>query len=298
MAGTFLEIFVPYWGDPSYMKLTVDSVLAQTSPRWFLTIVDDAYPDATIERYVAAIGDPRITYIKKANNEGITQSFRTSVQVAKQDLIAVVGCDDILLPNYVETVLQAHEEHPEADIIQPGVRVIDAAGRPANTLVDYVKQRVLKPRSASPILLSGEKLATSLLHGNWLYWPSLTFKTASIREVDFRDEFPIIQDLALVMDMILQGRTLLVVPVESFAYRRHTESASSLLIRDGSRFKGERDYFALAATLARAHGWRKTERAARLRFTSRLHALSLMPALSKSGTWKTVRIMARHALGS
>jgi glycosyltransferase involved in cell wall biosynthesis len=293
-----LDIFVPYWGDPDYMKLTVDSVLAQSDPRWFLTVVDDAYPDPTIEEYVAGLDDPRITYVKKPRNEGITESFRTSIQMASQDLVAVVGCDDLLLPNYVETVLRAHRNHPEADIIQPGVQVIDALGQPATTIVDTVKQRLLRPHATSPLILSGEKLATSLLHGDWLYWPSLTFKTSSVRTVDFRDEFPIIQDLALIVDMILQGRSLLVVPTKSFAYRRHTESASSLLILDGSRFEGEREYFDLAAELAHAKGWRRAEFAARLRLTSRLHALSLMPALLKSRKVSAFRIMLRHGLGA
>lgn len=298
MVESSLDIFVPYWGDPDYMKITVDSVLAQTDPHWFLTVVDDAYPDPTIEEYVREINDPRITYVKKARNEGITESFRTSIQLARQEVVAVVGCDDILLPNYVETILRAHRDHPEADIIQPGVQVIDAAGEPTSTLVDTVKQRLLRPASNAPLLLSGEKLATSLLHGDWLYWPSLTFKTSSVRTVDFRNEFRIIQDLALIIDMILQDRTLLVVPSVAFAYRRHTESASSLLLQDGSRFEGEREYFELAAMLTRARGWRRAERAAKLRLTSRLHALSLMPGLLKSRNLSAFRTMVKHGLGA
>lgn len=293
-----LDIFIPYWGDPDYMKLAVESVLAQTDPRWFLTVVDDAYPDPTIETYVRGIKDPRISYVKKPKNEGITESFRTSIQMATQDLVAVVGCDDVLLPNYVGTVLQAHLDQPEADIIQPGVQVIDAVGEPASTLVDTVKQRLLRPSANAPLLLSGEKLAASLLHGDWLYWPSLTFKTSSVRTVDFRNEFPIIQDLALIVDMILQGRSLLVVPEVAFAYRRHTGSASSLLILDGSRFKGERDYFDLAAALTKDRGWRRAEFAARLRITSRLHALSLIPALVKSRNISGFRTMVKHGLGA
>ena len=297
MAEVSLDVFIPYWGDPAYTKLAIDSVLSQEDPRWFLTVIDDAYPDPTVEQYVAGIADPRITYIKKQKNEGITASFRTSVRLAQQVLVAVVGCDDLLLPNYVGIALQAHRDYPDADIIQPGVRVINEAGEPARTLVDTVKQRLLKPRSPAPLLLSGEKLAASLLQGDWLYWPSLTFKSASIRTVDFRDDFPIIQDLALIVDMILEGCSLLVVPAECFAYRRHAESASSVLISDGSRFTGEREYFALAARLARAKGWRRAELAARLRLTSRAHALSLIPALLKARDSSAFRIMLRHGLG-
>jgi glycosyltransferase involved in cell wall biosynthesis len=293
-----LDIFVPYWGDPDYMKLTIESVLSQSDPRWFLTVIDDAYPDPTIENYVSDLADSRIAYVKKPENEGITASFRTSVRMASQDLVTVVGCDDILLPNYVETILAAHDSFPEADIIQPGVRVIDAFGGPASTLVDAVKQKLLRPRISESTLLSGEKLATSLLHGDWLYWPSLTFKTASIRTVDFRNEFPIIQDLALIMDMILQDRSLLLVPAECFAYRRHSESASSMLIMGGARFSGERDYFALAAALATGKGWRKAATAARLRLTSRAHALSLLPTLMKNKDGRGLRIMVRHGLGA
>lgn len=298
MVGPSLDIFIPYWGDPGYMKLAVDSVLGQTNPNWLLTIVDDAYPDPTIADYVSSLSDSRITYIKKLRNEGITASFRTSLQLARQDLVCFVGCDDYLLPNYVETVISAHKEHPDADIIQPGVMVVDAVGEPSKTLVDSVKQRLLKPRSSAPLLLSGEKLAASLLHGDWLYWPSLAFKTTSIRKFDFRNEFPIIQDLALVVDMILHGNTLLVVPEKCFAYRRHSDSASSLLIKSGSRFEGERDYFALAAGLARAKGWRRAELAARLRLTSRAHALSLVPLLLKTGDAGAFRTMLRHGLGA
>jgi glycosyltransferase involved in cell wall biosynthesis len=295
---TSLDIFVPYWGDPDYMKLTIESVLAQTDPRWFLTVIDDAYPDPTIENFVTRIADDRITYVKKPTNEGITASFRTSVQMASRDLVTVVGCDDVLLPNYVDTILRAHEACPEADIIQPGVRVIDATGEPANTLVDRVKQNLLRPKVSGPTLFSGEKLATSLLHGDWLYWPSLTFKTSSIRTVDFRNEFPIIQDLALIMDMILQDRSLLLLPTECFAYRRHSESASSMLIMGGARFSGERDYFALAARLATGKGWRKAATAARLRLTSRAHALSLLPTLMKNKDGRGLRFMVRHGLGA
>jgi glycosyltransferase involved in cell wall biosynthesis len=295
---TSLDIFVPYWGDPEYMKLTIESVLAQTDPRWFLTVIDDAYPDPTIENFVAGIADRRIKYVKKAQNEGITASFRTSVQLASQDLVTVVGCDDVLLPNYVETILHAHETCPAADIIQPGVRVIDASGESVVTLADRVKQNLLRPKIFEPTLFSGEKLATSLLHGDWLYWPSLTFKTSSIRTVDFRNEFPIIQDLALIMDMILQDRSLLLLPTECFAYRRHSESASSILIMGGARFSGERDYFALAARLTTGKGWRKAAVAARLRLTSRAHALALLPTLMKNKDGRGVRFMVRHGLGA
>lgn len=293
-----LDIFIPYWGDPGYMKETVLSVVAQDSDDWELTIIDDAYPDLTVQDFVAELAHPRITYIRKEHNEGITANYRSCVALAKHEMLVILGCDDIMHPNYVSTILAGHERFPEASIIQPGVKVIDEDGKAVNTLVDTVKQHWVKPRSRGRQLLSGEALATNLMHGVWLYWPSLAFRTEKIREVDFREGYPIIQDVALTMDMIYLGAQLLVEPTVCFSYRRHSASASSAKLVDGSRFAGERDYFAFAAIQAQELGWTKAKLAAKLRLTSRAHALALLPRAAATRHATAVKALARHVFGS
>lgn len=292
-----LDIFIPYWGDPGYMKETVRSVLAQESDDWRLTVVDDAYPDLAVKEYVDGIDDERITYIRKDRNEGITANYRTCVSLATQDLMTILGCDDVLLPNYVDTILAAHRRFPEAAIIQPGVRIIDEAGTVVTTLADTAKQRLVRPRGSGLQLVSGEAIAANLMHGDWLYWPSLAFRTDKIREVDFREGFPIIQDLALVMDMVYRGDQLLIEPTLCFSYRRHSASASSAKLVDGSRFAGERAYFSLAAGQAKELDWKRAERAARLRLTSRAHAATLLPGALLRRNRSAAKALARHIFG-
>ncbi|WP_394938864.1 glycosyltransferase family 2 protein [Psychromicrobium sp. YIM B11713] len=291
-----LDIFIPYWGDPGYMKETVKSVLAQDHDDWLLTVVDDAYPDRTVENFVSGIQDPRVSYLRKAENAGITENYRTCVSMATQDVMVILGCDDVLLPNYVATVLEAHRKFPQASIIQPGVQVIDQNGTVVRTLADSIKD-VVKPSGGKPKILSGESLSTNLMHGDWLYWPSLAFRVDSLREVAFRDGFPIIQDLALVMDMIYRGDQLLLDPTVCFQYRRHSNSASSSKLVDGSRFAGEREYFALAAEQAKTLGWNRTARAASWRLTSRAHAASLLPQALLSRNGAALKALVRHSLG-
>lgn len=292
-----LDIFIPYWGDAGFMKDAIQSVLKQTNPEWRLTIVDDAYPDDEVHRYVDALADERITYIRKDTNQGITENFRTCVSLATQELLVVMGCDDLLRPNFVEVVVRAHELFPEAWIIQPGVTIIDETSRPTKPLVDIVKNRLVKPRGKGSRIVQGEGLAVSLLHGDWLYWPSLAFRRDRIQDFDFRDGLPIIQDLGLVIDMVLADALLLIEPQVCFAYRRHTSSASSAKLLDGSRFDGERDYFALAARLCENRGWRKATRAARLRLTSRAHALLFLPLALRLRKTDTLRTLVSHAFG-
>jgi glycosyltransferase involved in cell wall biosynthesis len=291
-----LDIFVPFWGDPQLLFETVQSVLAQANPNWNLTVVDDCYPDSSVGSYFDGLEDPRVTYIRNEQNQGITENYRTCVKLATEELVVLLGCDDVLHPNYVDVVFDAHARVPRAGIIQPGVQVIDEHGRIIKPLVDTVKRYVSAPRVSAVTELSGEKLAAGLLSGNWLYWPSLVFHREALLAVDFRDGLPIVQDLALVVDLTLAGTSLVYAPTLCFSYRRHSRSASAATLLDGSRFEGDREYAAIAAELMRVRGWRKAERAARTRWTSRAHALSLLPKAVRSSEPDAVKLVLRHAL--
>lgn len=295
---TVVDLLVPYWGDPAYLRATVASVLAQTDPAWRLTVVDDANPDPWAGPWLASLADDRVRYVRNEENRGIAEVFRQCVGLAEHELVAVPGSDDVLLPEFVAVVRAAHARFPAADIIQPGVRVIDEHGRTSRPLADEVKQRLVRPRGAGTRVLAGEPLATSLLHGDWLYWPSLVFRREAVQRTPFRPGLPIILDLALVLDMVLAGSELVVEPTECFAYRRHSASASSVKLLDGSRFAGERAYFDLAARLMRGRGWRRAERAARLHVTSRLYALTLLPTALVRRDGAALRTLLRHAFGS
>lgn len=89
---------------------------------------------------------------------------------------------------------------------------------------------------------------------------------------------------------------MLLVPDVCFSYRRHGSSASVAKALDGTRFRGERDYFRQAEAQVRALGWRRAERAARGHVTSRLHALTLLPRAIRSRRRDTVVALLRHVV--
>lgn len=294
---TQVDLMVPYWGDPAYMRQTVASVLAQTSTDWRLTIVDDAYPDAWLGAWVDDLAHPAVRYVRKPTNEGLVANFRSCVQMAEAPLMTMIGSDDRLLPTYVESILRAHRDFPFATMIQPAVRVIDRNGKPSSGLADVVKQRALRPQGAHPHVLAGEVLATGLLHGDWLYWPSLAFKTSAIQSVDFNDAYSIVLDLDVILALVERGSSMLVWPEEVFEYRRHAESESSASLLTGTRFAGERQFFDDVARRMDALGWSKAARAARWHITSRLHAATLAPSAARTRSLASLRTIARHTLG-
>lgn len=279
------EIFIPFWGEPELLYETIRSVQAQTVEDWRVVVIDDCYPDDSVPEYFATLGDDRIVYSRNEVNLGITENYREAIRRASSEFITILGCDDLMHPNYLEVVEHAIARVPNADVIQPGVIVIDETGREIAPLVDRVKQGILAPRGGSGVaVLRGDRMATSLIRGDWLYWPSLTFRTETLKRIDFRDGLPIIQDLALLMDVAFDGGTLAYAPQLAFSYRRHGGSASQKTLLDGRRFRDERTYYRQAANLARAKGWRRTEITARVRLMSRLHGIAELPGVIRRGT--------------
>ncbi|GAA5148592.1 hypothetical protein GCM10025768_10480 [Microbacterium pseudoresistens] len=289
------EIFVPFWGDPALLYETIESVRRQHIVDWRMTILDDCYPDDSVAAHFAALDDDRIVYVRNEHNLGITENYREAIRRAQGDYITILGCDDLLHPNYLDTISRTLHVVPDADVIQPGVQVIDEHGSLVRPLADRVKQGLLAPRGGEGIaVLSGQAMATSLIRGDWLYWPSLTFKTETLRRIDFRDGLPIIQDLALLMDIAFDGGTLAFNPEAAFSYRRHAGSASQKTLLDGRRFRDERTYYAEAVRIADRQGWSRTRRTARVRLMSRLHGVSELPMVLRRGTSAGIQSTLSH----
>jgi glycosyltransferase involved in cell wall biosynthesis len=290
---------LPHYGRLDLVQATVRSVLAQDDPHWRLTVVDDSgeLVDDALADWCAGLGDERVRYHRNPRNLGINRNFQQCVDLVEHELAVIIGNDDLMLPGYVGTVRRAAEAHPGVAIIQPGVEVVDAAGAPARTLVDLGKRWVYAPRVSEPTVLTGQDLAVSLLRGNWLYFPSICWRSEPLRRTGFREGVDVVQDLALVLDLVLDGESLLVEPTTCFRYRRHEASVSSAHAADGRRFAEERAFFLETADRMAARGWPRAARAARRHLSSRLNALTRLPAAARHGGLPGVRALARHAFG-
>lgn len=291
---TLVHFVMPYWGDPSLLDQAVDSVLTQSDPDWRLTIVDDAYPDSRPKEHYATYPDERVEYVRNMSNLGVAGNFEECRRLANGELVVFLGSDDMLLPCYVADLRNARSEHPHAQILQPGVEVIGSDGSRSNGLVERVKS-LLRPRGKGPCVLEGEPLAISLLRGNWLYWPSLAFDRTALEGHSFRQDLPVILDLAFVMELVLMGATLVTRDEVSFLYRRHEGSASSISALHGSRFDDERRYYAEIAAVLGERGWHDAAVVARHRLVSRLHAISLIPSALRHRSRRGLAAVVRHA---
>lgn len=292
---TTLDIMIPFYGDVALLREAVGSVLEQDDPRWRLTVVDDT-DDPAVPEYFAGLDDDRIRYRHNPTNLGITGNFNRCLELVEHKLCTLMGCDDRMLPNYVGSVLAVWADHPDAGLIQPGVRIIGSDGRPRKTLVDEAKRRVYAPKVEGRLAMSGEDLAVSLLRGDWLYFPSLVWRTELLAGLRFQDDLRVIQDLALLVDLVVAGATLVVDETLAFEYRRHEASESSASAFDGSRFTEAGTFFTETADRMAAHGWPRAARVARRHLSSRLFALTMLPQALRQRAG--VGQLTRHVFGS
>jgi GT2 family glycosyltransferase len=291
-----VEFLLPFYGEPALLRQTVGSVLGLDDQDWVLTVVDDCHPDETVGPYLRSLGDPRLRYLRNGRNLGVMGNAYRCLELAEHEFFTLLNADDLVHPNYLGVVRRAFKDFPDAALVQPGVRVVDRAGRSVRPLADRVK-RLVAPRGAGRRELRGEELVASLLRGNWTYHPSLCWRRAAVEGIAHRP-FEAVHDLALIVDVVRAGGTLVVDPTVCFSYRRHLASESSVAAAHGSRFVQEREYYRQIAGELAAQGWAGAARSGRRHLTSRLHALLMVPAALRSPRRGPVTAgLLRHAFG-
>lgn len=262
-----VDILLPFWGDVDLFKKTVKSVLVQTDPNWRLLIFDDHYPSDEPEKFIKKLNDPRIQYYRHKENIGITSNFNYALKRATAPYFVMLGCDDLLLPDYIK---ESVREIGNANFYQPRVQVIDENGNIYKPLTDRIKSIL----ALKPGVHSGQKLATSLSKGNWLYFPSILWQTELIQKYGFNNKYKIAEDLQLELQLILDGYKLRVGKTPLFQYRRFSKSLSSVeKKRGGIRFSEENEVYSEFALKFKQADWKTASRAAKMRITSRINQL-------------------------
>lgn len=235
-------------------------------------MIDDNSGITEVAPFIGSLDDSRIKLIQNQTNFGVSKNFQFAIENSHEKLMTIMGCDDVLMPEYVDQCLRIHARFPEASYIQPGVVVIDEHGRTTAGITDVVKYLLKKRATRITPILSGERLAKSLATGCWTYFPSLCWRTDVVKKFGFDTDFSIVLDMDLQMRIIAEGGSLVVDDYPAFQYRRHRASASMSAAANGKRFDEESRLYRELTSRFLEIGWNKAARAAKLHLTSRLNA--------------------------
>ncbi|WP_309647480.1 glycosyltransferase family A protein [Nocardioides sp.] len=291
-----VDVVVPHYGDTALLAQAITSVLQQTDESWRLVVVDDS-ASAEVATLVRDLASPKVEYHSNTQRLGVAGNFQRCLDLVRAEWVVFLGCDDRLLPGYVAHLQSCAERHSHVSAVMPAVQVIGRDGRDLATMADLTK-RLLRTFSGPGEVRAGERLLTSLMHGNWTYFPATAWRSSAIRPHGFRQDLPTTLDLALLADLVLVGHQIAVTSHTNFQYRRHAQSASSLTASSTERFGEEARLLHELAIRSRERGWPRAARAARLHVTSRLHSALLVPSALKEDRPHSARALVRHTFGA
>jgi glycosyltransferase involved in cell wall biosynthesis len=111
-----------------FLRISIDSLLAQSFRDWELIAVENGSTDGS-SSILAGYSDARIRVFQLRDNIGRTPALRYALEQARGDCVAVLDADDIAHQNRFERQIAFMDEHPEVAIVGSWVRFIDDQGR-------------------------------------------------------------------------------------------------------------------------------------------------------------------------
>jgi glycosyltransferase involved in cell wall biosynthesis len=125
-----VSILVATYNRANLIGIALASVQKQSYKNWELIVIDDASTDDT-QKIVASFiqNDPRIRYVRQAQNVGIARNRNTGLTEAKGEFVAVLDSDDIWTDtDKLAKQVAFLQKNTETAAVGTFVSVIDAKG--------------------------------------------------------------------------------------------------------------------------------------------------------------------------
>lgn len=167
-----VSVVIPLYNRAHTIKRCVDSVIKQSLPPDEIVLVDDGSTDKT-EEVVAAIGDPRIRYVKLDRNCGAQAARNIGIKSASCDLISFIDSDDEWLPDKLRLEIAELAKRGEDHVVHCG----------AWEYLEHENKKVIFPIPK----LDGDVYKT-LLAAPGPVFPSLLAKRECFYKIGFLDE--------------------------------------------------------------------------------------------------------------
>lgn len=121
-------IVLPVRNGGSQLKDCVNSVLAQTLGNFELAVLENCSSDGSRE-WLDEVRDPRVRVYAASEPLSMRDNWARSVGVPKNEFVTFMGHDDMLDPNYLETMRALIAANPGAGLYHAHFRFIDDAGQ-------------------------------------------------------------------------------------------------------------------------------------------------------------------------
>lgn len=121
------SVILPVRNGGEYLKECVNSVLAQTLDDFNFIILDNNSKDGSID-WLKSLSNERIIIYSSNTDLPIESNWKRIVDIPKNEFITLIGHDDLLKPDFLETINGLIHKHPSASLFTSHFSYINSQG--------------------------------------------------------------------------------------------------------------------------------------------------------------------------
>jgi len=206
-----VSIIIPAYNSEKYLRESIESCLNQTIKPYEVIVINDGSTDRTEDIIISYIPFG-VVYAMNTKNKGIGYTRARGVKIAKGDYIGFCSADDILNPNYIESMLTYAKLYPNS-IFYSDYEIIDENGEKTT-------------EARSPEFSSYEDFVNAVIESaknDRMFVCYNIFASAKLlKENNFDEEKRFGEDLEHLLRCILVKKIRFVhIPFSLFKYRIH-----------------------------------------------------------------------------
>lgn len=215
-----ITVGIPTFNRATWLRESIESVLAQSYTSFRLIVSDNASDDDTpaVARSFAADG---VEYVRSERNLGAIGNIGRLVQLADTELLMILPDDDLLYPGHLKAAVDVLERFDHVGLVHSAFDAIDAHSQ--------VIRRVNPLRSRSPVTIERhERALERLMVSSWpIGFSSVVYRTTALVDAGgLREEDEPLSDIQLWMRIALDWDFAYIAePLAGF--RVHSESATT-----------------------------------------------------------------------
>ena len=207
-----ISIAVPAYQTPvKFLKQMIESLISQTYRNWELCIANASPDNEEMQRVLAdySARDSRVRFCNLKENLGIAENTNRAFAMARGEFMGLLDHDDLLAPNALYEIVQALQDHPQADALYTDEDKV-------TTELDEHFQPHLKPDFNLDLLRSN----------NYICHFFVVRRSIVEKAGGFRKEFDGAQDYDFIFRCTENAREILHVPEILYHWRTHKASTA------------------------------------------------------------------------
>lgn len=218
--SAIVSVLCPSFNHEKYVNFFIESLLAQTNKNWELIIVDDCSCDGNVSK-IKKFKDKRIKFIQHNFNKGINCALTEAFNNASGKYISLCASDDMLMPDYIQNVIDTFKNNNDKGIIFCDLQQMDESGKilPGDILHNFKKNRY-------------QALRYLFMNGNCMLSPGMSVKKDLFEKIIPLDiplsqyqDYKISIDLLLLSDFVVMDKV-------SVVYRKPSKKSGISVFND------------------------------------------------------------------